>query len=41
MIMKPASWNSNLAAGQSTNFGFTAKTSNGNYSAPAVTCSTP
>jgi endo-1,4-beta-xylanase len=41
MIMKPASWNSNLAAGQSTNFGFTVKTSNGNNSAPAVTCSTP
>jgi endo-1,4-beta-xylanase len=41
MIMKSASFNSNLAAGQSTTFGFTVKTSNGNYSAPAVTCSTP
>ena len=41
MVMKPASSNSNLAAGQSTSFGFTVKTSNGNYSAPAVTCSTP
>jgi endo-1,4-beta-xylanase len=41
MVMKPASNNSNLAAGQSTTFGFTVKTSNGNYSAPAVTCSTP
>jgi endo-1,4-beta-xylanase len=41
LVMKPASYNSNLAAGQSTTFGFTVSTSNGNYSAPAVTCSTP
>jgi endo-1,4-beta-xylanase len=41
MVMKPTSSNSNLAAGQSTTFGFTVKTSNGNYSAPAVTCTTP
>ena len=40
MVMKPPS-TSGLAAGQSTTFGFTVKTSNSNYSAPAVTCSTP
>lgn len=39
MVMKPASYNSNLAAGQSTTFGFTVKT-NDNYAAPAVTCAT-
>ena len=40
MVMKPPS-TSGLAAGQSTTFGFTVKTSNSNYSAPAVACSTP
>jgi len=40
MTMGPGG-NGNLPAGGTTNFGFTVSVSNGNFSAPAVTCSVP
>jgi endo-1,4-beta-xylanase len=40
MIMRP-NGNGNLGPGASTNFGFTVSVSNGNFAAPAVTCSVP
>ncbi|TDB94272.1 endo-1,4-beta-xylanase [Actinomadura sp. 7K534] len=41
VTVKPAGWNSNLAAGASASFGFTASAPNGDVSDPALACSTP